>query len=190
MSCEDKHNNFDSKFCPECGLKLEHQAKYVEELNEMFDDFQKTMMKYGIENGPYIFVESLYRRKLQLKYQVFLILDKFYTKEQALNLLNCDAAILDLDLVPNIFVYYYDQKFAMYMPGSIEGGVKIFEKYKKKITIKQKIVELVKEYLGSNYNNVSERGKIIKILDSIDKNTCIDKEKMKTMIGKYLDEFY
>jgi len=95
MSCVDKHNNPDLKFCPECGLKLEHQEKYVEGLNKLYNDYRQSANELGIDvSSSGWFAKYLNKKNIKIQYPVYLIENEFYTKEQARKLFE-DPDIID-----------------------------------------------------------------------------------------------
>lgn len=104
MSCEDKHNNTDFKFCPSCGITLNHEeTKFFIELNEKYDKYCKNLEELGrlidtltiLNNKPFEFHYEtqkhhtfITKNKIKFDYPTYFIDNKFYSQKEMAKLLN------------------------------------------------------------------------------------------------------
>ncbi len=111
MSCEDKHNNTDFKFCPTCGITLNHEeTKFFIELNEKYEKYSKNLEELGrlidaltiSKNKPNEFYGETQKHNsfiskydIKFKYMTYLIDNKFYSQKDMAKLLNINIDELD-----------------------------------------------------------------------------------------------
>ena len=181
--CADKHNNSDLKFCPECGLKLEHVETYIKELNELYDDFKKKMEEYCVNLDKFAFFSFLEKRKMPLKYSIYLIEGKFYSKEQVMKLFANDEACVESTL---FYFELYGNNIKLFLPtyGSIEETKKRFESNRKEYDNRTKMQKFIKEFVNNPKIDNFER-----LLNSFGFMKITDKERLKQLICKYIDEY-
>jgi len=177
MSCEGKHNNSDFKFCPECGIKLEHDEEFVNKLNKLYTEYLAKASEIIVDTTINSFL-SYYLLKLQnIKptYDVYFVERKFYTKKQYIDKTGDDTCTYCRYLTPGIYICYDTiADIKKFISNNIEQR-KTDEKYNKIISDVENASNDTKYYFRGIFNDIN-----------VIKKEC-DKEKIKQIISNYLD---
>ncbi len=168
MSCEGKHNNFDFKFCPECGIKLEHEEELVNKLNKSYIEYLEKVKEFRVIGNYITFLN--YSKNIDIPVKVCFMDDKFYTMKQYIDetgdekreyclntsVVNCNIIFVGCS---SKNIKYYIKQYSIIkkvFPNTLndeERYIRMFlnniETLKSKICDKEKIKQLVSEYLDS-----------------------------------------
>ncbi len=177
MSCEGKHNNSDFKFCPECGIKLEHEEELVNKLNKLYTEYLAKASEISVDTTIESFVSHYLQKIHNIKptHDVYFVENKFYTKKQYID--ETDDDKLAYIFTSGLFrrSYYTIDNIKKFVTTNIEQR-KTDEKTDKIVSdIAENVSNDTKMYFKGIFNNIN-----------IIKKNC-DKEKIKQIISNYLD---
>lgn len=185
MSCEGKHNNSDFKlcpdddarhqsteykFCPECGIQIDEEQVFVNELNKKCKDYTKLLNENGVDNIRIDYIKTfLKKNNIEIICDVYYSDNKFYSFKEM-------NKMLDFDLYEFKGLIKYDNNIRIYY-SYYSNNTLIFEINRYKLM--SKIEEIYKKIkLTENYYHRVMIDNMVKIFNTTDEI----KEYMKKII--------
>jgi len=178
MSCEGKHNNSDFKFCPECGIKLEHDEELVNKLNKLYTEYLEKVKELEVGCNVNTFIIYSKHKNIDFPAKVFFVGDKFYTMKQYVDETGDDKY--------NYCQYnLYNVNYSCY--SNINNIKNDIEQISKQKIVDDKINKInVKVFPNPIGNEIYYARNIFNNIDSLVKSNC-NKEAIKQLISEYLD---
>jgi len=109
MSCANKHDSLTTKFCPECGQKIERLDEMVElnrkytELHAEYSELLKESVKHGINIEGIIDANIIAR--MNLKFPVYLYKGKLYDMKGIMKLIGIVDEQYFYSHIERLFIY-------------------------------------------------------------------------------------
>jgi len=179
MSCEDKHNNQDCKYCTECGLKLYHDTDLVSDMNKKLAIYKKTAEEFGFPFDTVAMFKK-FDKDFVIKNMIYYIDDKFYTQQQTRDLYG------DLPILAMTGIFHIYGTISTPIDNSLQES-KNYARNNYFANKRSKLISDIGNEFKLDYTNKGYLEQIANSIKYLNMVPNLDGEKLKIELRKLLD---